>query len=139
MNWLRRPFWNYTAGLANYLHVLSADNQYQQARLGFVQAQALRLLDTSALFVALGGGWWKGARTGFTTVSHDPRGTPLNHEKIRRWGAGRKRSVAHQVFSKSWETLDSILISCTSCFGYEYFFPSPSKPAFSRSSGVIAI
>ena len=50
---------NYKAGLANYLQVLSADGQYQQARLGLVQAQALRLQDTSALFVALGGGWWE--------------------------------------------------------------------------------
>ncbi|MGO9017114.1 MAG: efflux transporter outer membrane subunit [Syntrophobacteraceae bacterium] len=49
---------NYRAGLVNYLQVLSADSQYQQARLGFVQAQALRLQDTSALFVALGGGSW---------------------------------------------------------------------------------
>lgn len=50
---------NYRAGLANYLQVFSADTQYQQARLGFVQAQALRLQDTTALFVALGGGWWE--------------------------------------------------------------------------------
>jgi NodT family efflux transporter outer membrane factor (OMF) lipoprotein len=50
---------NYRAGLVNYLQVLSADSQYQQARLGFVQAQALRLQDTSALFVALGGGSWE--------------------------------------------------------------------------------
>ena len=49
---------NYRAGLVNYLQVLSADAQYQQARLGLIQAQALRLQDTTALFVALGGGWW---------------------------------------------------------------------------------
>jgi NodT family efflux transporter outer membrane factor (OMF) lipoprotein len=50
---------NYQSGLANYLQVLTADNQYQQALLGFIQAQGLRLQDTSALFVALGGGWWQ--------------------------------------------------------------------------------
>jgi NodT family efflux transporter outer membrane factor (OMF) lipoprotein len=50
---------NYKAGLVNYLQVLSADTQYQQARLGVIGAQALRLQDTSALFVALGGGWWE--------------------------------------------------------------------------------
>ncbi len=50
---------NYKAGLVNYLQVLSADTQYQQARLGLIQAQALRLQDTTALFVALGGGWWE--------------------------------------------------------------------------------
>jgi NodT family efflux transporter outer membrane factor (OMF) lipoprotein len=56
---------NYQAGLANYLQVLTADGQYQQARLGYIQAQALRLQDTAALFVALGGGWWQAEpRTG---------------------------------------------------------------------------
>jgi NodT family efflux transporter outer membrane factor (OMF) lipoprotein len=49
---------NYAAGLVNYLQMLTADNQYQQARLGYIQAQALRLQDTAALLVALGGGWW---------------------------------------------------------------------------------
>ena len=49
---------NYQAGIANYLQVLVADNQYQQARIGFLQAQAQRFQDTVALFVALGGGWW---------------------------------------------------------------------------------
>lgn len=49
---------NYEAGLVNYLQILAADNQYQQARLGYIQAQGLRLQDTAALFVALGGGWW---------------------------------------------------------------------------------
>ncbi len=50
---------NYKAGVVNYLQVLSADNQYQQAKLGLLQAQALRLQDTTALFTALGGGWWE--------------------------------------------------------------------------------
>jgi NodT family efflux transporter outer membrane factor (OMF) lipoprotein len=49
---------NQEAGLVNYLQVLTADNQYQQARIGVIQAQALRLQDTAALYVALGGGWW---------------------------------------------------------------------------------
>lgn len=49
---------SYTAGTANYLQVLMADNQYQQAYLGFVSAEGQRLQDTAALFVALGGGWW---------------------------------------------------------------------------------
>lgn len=52
---------NYQSGLANYLQVLTADSQYQQARLGYIQAQGLRLQDTAALFVALGGGWWHAA------------------------------------------------------------------------------
>jgi len=49
---------NYQAGLVNYLQVLIADNQYYQAKIGYLQAVAQRLQDTVALFVALGGGWW---------------------------------------------------------------------------------
>lgn len=49
---------NYEAGTADYLQLLSATRQYQQARINHLQARALRLQDTVALFVALGGGWW---------------------------------------------------------------------------------
>ncbi|MDR3554664.1 MAG: efflux transporter outer membrane subunit [Syntrophobacteraceae bacterium] len=49
---------NYQAGLAGYLDLLTADNQYQQAKIAHIQARALRLQDTSALFTALGGGPW---------------------------------------------------------------------------------
>ncbi len=49
---------NYQAGTVNYLQVLIADYQYQQTRLGYIQAMGQRLQDTAALFVALGGGWW---------------------------------------------------------------------------------
>jgi len=49
---------NYEAGLVNYLQILIGNNQYYQAKLGYLQATALRLQDTVALFVALGGGWW---------------------------------------------------------------------------------
>jgi outer membrane protein TolC len=49
---------NYAAGTATYLQVLIADEQYVQARIGYVQAVGLRLQDTIALYVALGGGWW---------------------------------------------------------------------------------
>jgi len=49
---------NYQAGTANYLQVLIANGQYQQAKIGYIQAKAQRFQDTVALFVALGGGWW---------------------------------------------------------------------------------
>lgn len=49
---------DYQSGIAGYLQVLAADAQYQQARIGLVEARARRLQDTVALFVALGGGWW---------------------------------------------------------------------------------
>jgi NodT family efflux transporter outer membrane factor (OMF) lipoprotein len=46
------------AGYTAYLTLLSAEQAYQQARIGLVQAQASRYADTAALFQALGGGWW---------------------------------------------------------------------------------
>ncbi len=52
---------NYQAGLINYLQVLAADIQDHQAKLSYLQAEAQRLQDTTALFVALGGGWWNAA------------------------------------------------------------------------------
>jgi NodT family efflux transporter outer membrane factor (OMF) lipoprotein len=45
-------------GQVAYLALLNAQNTYAQTRLALVQAQALRLADTAALFQALGGGWW---------------------------------------------------------------------------------
>jgi len=49
------------SGYAAYLSLLGAEQAYQQARIGLVQAQANRYADTAALFQALGGGWWKRA------------------------------------------------------------------------------
>lgn len=55
---------NYQAGLATYLDVLNADAQFHQAKISDIQAVAIRYQDTVALFTALGGGWWNGARSG---------------------------------------------------------------------------
>ncbi|MGO8997716.1 MAG: efflux transporter outer membrane subunit, partial [Polyangiaceae bacterium] len=49
---------NFVAGIATYLQVLVADDQFLQAKITYVQAVAQRLQDTVALYVALGGGWW---------------------------------------------------------------------------------
>jgi NodT family efflux transporter outer membrane factor (OMF) lipoprotein len=49
---------NYQAGIVNYLQVLTVNDQYYQAKIGYLQALAQRFQDTTALFVALGGGWW---------------------------------------------------------------------------------
>ena len=49
---------NYSAGIVGYLPVLIAEAQYRQAKLGYIQARTLRLQDTAALFVALGGASW---------------------------------------------------------------------------------
>lgn len=48
----------YREGAASYLSLLTAEQAYQQSRLNLVEAQAARLIDTAALFEALGGGWW---------------------------------------------------------------------------------
>lgn len=48
----------YLLGGATFLSLLIAQQQYQQARISLVQAQAQRYIDTAALFQALGGGWW---------------------------------------------------------------------------------
>jgi NodT family efflux transporter outer membrane factor (OMF) lipoprotein len=58
---------NYQAGTANYVQVLIADGQYDQAKIGYLQAQAQRYQDTAALFVVLGGGWWNAEENGTGT------------------------------------------------------------------------
>ena len=45
-------------GAANYLSLLNAERQHQQALLSLIQARAARYADSAALFQALGGGWW---------------------------------------------------------------------------------
>lgn len=48
----------YKLGAVNYLTLLTAQRQFQQARIARIQSQATRYTDTAALFQALGGGWW---------------------------------------------------------------------------------
>jgi NodT family efflux transporter outer membrane factor (OMF) lipoprotein len=45
-------------GGVNYLSLLTAQQQYQQAKIARIQAEASRYNDTAALFQSLGGGWW---------------------------------------------------------------------------------
>lgn len=45
-------------GGVNYILLLNAQQQYQQAIINRIQAEAARYTDTAALFQALGGGWW---------------------------------------------------------------------------------
>ena len=49
---------NYQSGIATYLQVIIANEQYLQTKLALVQAVAQRLQDVVALYAALGGGWW---------------------------------------------------------------------------------
>jgi NodT family efflux transporter outer membrane factor (OMF) lipoprotein len=53
---------NYRTGMAAYLDVLTADVQFHEATIAYLQAVAQRLQDTVVLFVALGGGWWSEQR-----------------------------------------------------------------------------
>ncbi len=46
---------SYREGNVGVLQVLDSERSYQQAKLGYVRAQAQRLQDTAQLFVALGG------------------------------------------------------------------------------------
>jgi NodT family efflux transporter outer membrane factor (OMF) lipoprotein len=48
----------YEVGAVNYLALLDARRNYQQAYINRVSARAARYADTAALFQALGGGWW---------------------------------------------------------------------------------
>jgi NodT family efflux transporter outer membrane factor (OMF) lipoprotein len=48
-------------GDISYLEMLTAQQNYQQALISLVVAQSNRLSDTTALFQALGGGWWNRA------------------------------------------------------------------------------
>ncbi len=50
-------------GAVNYLSLLVAQRDYEQARINLIQAQAERYSDTAALFQALGGGWWNRGST----------------------------------------------------------------------------
>ncbi|MDD2720781.1 MAG: efflux transporter outer membrane subunit [Gallionella sp.] len=48
----------YQAGYVSYQNLLLAEQNYQLAAIGLIQAQAARLGDSAALYQALGGGWW---------------------------------------------------------------------------------
>ena len=50
----------YRVGAVDYLTLLSAERQYQQARIAAIGARTARLADTAALYAALGGGWHGG-------------------------------------------------------------------------------
>jgi NodT family efflux transporter outer membrane factor (OMF) lipoprotein len=63
---------NYAAGLVNYVDVLTADEQYRQAKIAYVQTLAQRYQDTVALYVALGGGWWETPHGDATSLAAAP-------------------------------------------------------------------
>jgi outer membrane protein TolC len=48
----------YQYGNVGVLQVLEAQRLAEQARLGYVRAEAQRYLDTAEFLTAMGGGWW---------------------------------------------------------------------------------
>lgn len=48
----------YRLGAVNFVSLLFAQAQYQQAKITRIRAQANRYIDTAVLFQSLGGSWW---------------------------------------------------------------------------------
>jgi NodT family efflux transporter outer membrane factor (OMF) lipoprotein len=67
----------FQTGAITYLSLLTAQQTYQQSRIGLVQAQGNRYADTAALFQALGGGWWHRTDVVATTSGADRFALPL--------------------------------------------------------------
>ena len=61
----------YALGGISYLALLDAQRTYQQSLVSFSTAQAARLADSAALFVALGGGWWNREAEGHAVTRTD--------------------------------------------------------------------
>jgi NodT family efflux transporter outer membrane factor (OMF) lipoprotein len=51
---------SYAEGKATVLDLLNSERLDQQAQLGYARAQTVRYQDTTQLFVAMGGPWWRG-------------------------------------------------------------------------------
>ena len=64
----------HNAGSVGVLAVIGAEQLWQQATLARIQAEAARLVDTAALFQALGGGWWN--RVEAADAGASPRPAP---------------------------------------------------------------
>ena len=69
---------NYGSGGSGIIGLLDAQRQYQQAKLGYVRAQAQRYQDTVQLLVAMGGGWWERK-----LASADGGDNPARHDSQR--------------------------------------------------------
>jgi NodT family efflux transporter outer membrane factor (OMF) lipoprotein len=75
---LSRQRIRYTAGEDTILLMLDAQRQQHRANLGVVRAEAQRYLDTTQLFVAMGGGWWQ---SNVATEAADTLGTATSIAK----------------------------------------------------------
>ncbi|MBS0382854.1 MAG: efflux transporter outer membrane subunit [Proteobacteria bacterium] len=77
----------YQVGAVDYLTLLSAERQYQQARIAEIAARTSRLADTAALYAALGGGW----KASLESQPREPSATD--------GGSGRSGAAPEQTLS----------------------------------------
>lgn len=69
---------SYAAGNSTLLQLLDPERQMQQAQLGLVRAETQRLIDSAALMVALGSGWWNTPPTVPTAETQEKRTVPVS-------------------------------------------------------------
>jgi NodT family efflux transporter outer membrane factor (OMF) lipoprotein len=75
----------YQVGAVDYLTLLDAERQYQQARIALIQARAARLADTAALYAALGGGW-RGSETANAPGAATPQAAHSGQDQAQERG-----------------------------------------------------
>ena len=73
----------FAVGAIGYPSLYNAEQNYEQSRIGLIQARAARLSDTAALFQALGGGWWNMAPA-------TPKGVGIRTKSVRPASKGKK-------------------------------------------------
>jgi len=78
-------------GAVSYLDLLTAQRNFQQARLGKIQAKANQIADTAGLFLALGGGWWQRPELSKTLQDMRPKAKPAGSwlEQFEQFRTGK--------------------------------------------------
>jgi NodT family efflux transporter outer membrane factor (OMF) lipoprotein len=69
---------SYAAGNTTLLQLLDPERLMEQAQLGLVKAETQRLIDSAALMVALGSGWWNTPPTVPTAETLEQRTAPVS-------------------------------------------------------------
>ncbi len=78
-------------GAVSYLDLLTAQRNFQQARIGKIQAKANQIADTAGLFLALGGGWWQRPELSKTLQDMQPKAKPAGSwlEQFEQFRTGK--------------------------------------------------
>ena len=76
----------YQIGAVSYLSLLNSERDYQQARIGQINAQARRYADTAVLFQALGGGWWNRTKLSATLLAEQKKNEKSDTDKCKILG-----------------------------------------------------